>query len=164
MDNMLRFDSGNRRFNFRSVAVLIEQGHVLLHRSLKDDFWALPGGRVEFFERSSETVTRELVEEIGVETEVLRMLWLAENFFAYDGCDYHEVGHFYLVQLNKNRKIDLTEEVECLEEGSDLVFRWFPLEALDGIELEPKFLQQGLNNLPSAVATISVNELKIFVN
>ena len=159
MDNMLRFDSGSRRFNFRSVAVLIEQGHVLLHRSLKDDFWALPGGRVEFFERSSETVTRELVEEIGMETEVLRMLWLAENFFAYDGCDYHEIGHFYLVGLNSDREIDLAEEVECLEEGSDLVFRWFPLEALDSIELEPKFLEQGLSNLPSAVATISVNEL-----
>lgn len=159
MDNMLRFDSGNRRFNFRSAAVLIEQGHVLLHRSLKDDFWALPGGRVEFFECSSETVIRELIEEIGVETEVLRMLWLAENFFAYDGCDYHEIGHFYLVALNKDRWIDLADEIECLEEGSDLVFRWFPLEALGDIELEPKFLLHGLNNLPSAVALISVNEL-----
>lgn len=49
MDSMLRFDSGSSRFNFRSVAVLIDQGHVLLHRSLKEEFWALPGGRVEFF-------------------------------------------------------------------------------------------------------------------
>lgn len=159
MDNMLRFDSGNRRFNFRSAAVLIEQGHVLLHRSLRDDFWALPGGRVEFFERSSEAVTRELVEEIGVETQVVRMLWLAENFFSYDGSDYHEMGHFYLVKLKRNREIDLAEEIECLETGSDLVFRWFPLEGLDGIELQPNFLQQGLLNLPSAVAMISVSEL-----
>lgn len=87
------------------------------------------------------------------------MLWLAESFFSYDGCDYREIGHFYSVRFKGYREINLADEIECLEEGSDLVFRWFALEVLDDVELQPKFLQQGLSNLPNTVAMISVNEL-----
>jgi len=46
--SMICFDTDNGRFNFRSVAVVIQNEHVLIHRAVEYDFWALPGGRVEF--------------------------------------------------------------------------------------------------------------------
>ncbi len=49
---MICFDTGNGRFNFRSVAVIIQNDHILIHRAVEDNFWALPGGRVELFENS----------------------------------------------------------------------------------------------------------------
>ena len=36
---------GNNQFNFRSIALIIKDNHVLIQKDLKDDFWALPGGR-----------------------------------------------------------------------------------------------------------------------
>jgi len=53
---MICFDTEHGRFNFRSVAIIIHDAHVLIHRAVADEFWALPGGRVEFFETSGEMV------------------------------------------------------------------------------------------------------------
>ena len=80
---MLRFDQGDARFNFRSAAVIVHDNHVLLHRVVGDSFWALPGGRVEFFENSDATLNRELLEELGVESSVKKHLWHVESFFEH---------------------------------------------------------------------------------
>jgi 8-oxo-dGTP pyrophosphatase MutT (NUDIX family) len=47
---VLTFDVEEKRFNFRSVAVIVHDEYVLIHKSADNDFWALPGGRVEFFD------------------------------------------------------------------------------------------------------------------
>ena len=49
---MITFEKDYNKFNFRTVGVIIHDGKVLVHRAEKDDFWALPGGRVEFQETS----------------------------------------------------------------------------------------------------------------
>lgn len=64
-----------------------------------DDFWTLPGGRVEFFENSDATLHRELLEELGAGAVVKRHLWYVENFFEYSGKQCHEIGNYFLVQL-----------------------------------------------------------------
>ena len=48
------------RFNFRAAAVIVDDGSALLHRATYEDFWSLPGGRVEVGEPSAATVAREL--------------------------------------------------------------------------------------------------------
>lgn len=53
---MICFETENGRFNLRSAAVVILDDHVLIHRAREDDFWALPGGRVELFETSCDAV------------------------------------------------------------------------------------------------------------
>lgn len=46
---MVTFEQGDRRFNLRAVAVILdmEQRRVVIHRASHKDFWTLPGGRVE---------------------------------------------------------------------------------------------------------------------
>jgi hypothetical protein len=42
---MIRFDQGNRRFNYRVAGVAVHHNSVLLHRVNSDPFWTLPGGQ-----------------------------------------------------------------------------------------------------------------------
>jgi len=62
---MIVFDDGPSRFQFRAAALIWVEGHILIHRSVSDPFWALPGGRIEFHEASAETLSREVEEELG---------------------------------------------------------------------------------------------------
>ncbi|CDQ18449.1 NUDIX hydrolase [Halobacillus karajensis] len=40
----IRFRSDGFRFNYRAAGIMIENGHVLIHKQVDDTFWALPGG------------------------------------------------------------------------------------------------------------------------
>src|SRR5699024_6029066 len=71
------------RFNYRTAVVMIHDGHVLLHRQPKDDYWALPGGRVSLMERSRDAAVREMQEELQIDVSINQLLWITENFFTY---------------------------------------------------------------------------------
>lgn len=82
---MITFDHGKARFNFRVVGVALDGDRVLVHRPERDDFWTLPGGRGELLEPARDTLAREMLEEIGAEVQVGRLVWVVENFFQYQG-------------------------------------------------------------------------------
>ena len=56
-------------------AVVFQEGHVLVMRNL-DNTHIIPGGRVEEGETFEETLRRELLEEAGVEIEVMGQVGL----------------------------------------------------------------------------------------
>ena len=41
-------------------------------------------------------------EEIATRVEVLRLLWVVENFFEYFGERLHEISFYYLMSLPEN--------------------------------------------------------------
>ena len=150
---MITFERDGTRFTYRTVGVCVEDGWALLHRAVRDEFWSLPGGRVEFGEESASALGRELREELGVDAEVGRLLWVVENFFALDGTPYHELGLYYAFTLPPDSALrDKTREHAGREEGLDaplrLIFRWFPLAALADLPLYPVFLRAALQRLP----------------
>ncbi|HEY9635706.1 MAG TPA: NUDIX hydrolase [Coleofasciculaceae cyanobacterium] len=152
---MLTFDEGDFRFNYRSVGVIFNRNQVLLHKSEKDSFWALPGGRVEFMESARDTIKREMQEELGINIGVERLLWIVENFFEYDDKSYHELAFYFLISSPSNSAFYAqTKSFKCIEEGSDLIFQWHQLEALEDIELYPKFLQKSLRSIPQVTQYI----------
>lgn len=156
---MIRFDTDQGRFNFRSVAVIIHNNHLLIHRVVTDDFWALPGGRVEFFETSCETVVREINEELGLTSEVERHLWQVENFFECDAVRYHELANYFLVTLSTPPLIEAEIDFQGIETSVDLLFRWVPLNKLSHYKLMPSFLIEKVNDLPNSIESITFNEL-----
>ncbi|WLQ15940.1 NUDIX hydrolase [Hahella aquimaris] len=156
---MLKFDVGDNRFNFRSAAVIIHQDHVLLHKAVQDDFWTLPGGRVEFFEFSSDTVAREVEEELGMTARVIRPLWYVENFFQYQQTRFHEIATLYLTDLADPDAIPFNEDVPGAEEDVDLIFRWFKISELEAFEVAPYFLKTRLGSLPEGVEFLTLDEI-----
>ncbi len=156
---MLSFvtDSG-LRFNYRVAGAAYTDGHVLLHQSDRDDFWSLPGGRVEGGESSATSLAREFREELGTDVTVERPLWIVENFFTYRDTPFHELGFYYLVTLPPDdcEPSRVREGVEQKANGETLrlTFRWFALEALGGLTIYPSFLKTALVTPPDTVVQL----------
>lgn len=147
---MITFAQDGIRFTYRIVGVAMDDGRVLLHRAETEDFWALPGGRGELLETAATTLRREMCEELGVEVEVGRLLWVVENFFRYAGADYHELALYFLMNppMDWPRRCQ-SEPFDGQEGHLRLVFQWFPVAALEALPLYPTFLRQALQVLPA---------------
>lgn len=149
-------------FKYRVSAVLLKDGKVLVHRAEIDDFWALPGGHVEMMESSKETLIREMKEELALDVEIKRLLWIAENFFEDRGYRFHEVCLYYLIDVPCDTDILEEDEIfygeedpyEHLGEKIKLIFKWYPVDELEELELYPVFLREKLSSLPEVTEHI----------
>ncbi|WP_257535535.1 NUDIX domain-containing protein [Mesobacillus foraminis] len=72
----------------------------MLHKAVNERNWSLPGGRVEIAEEAKESIKREFLEELNVDIAVNRLVWIAENFFEYNGIDIHELVLYFSVSSN----------------------------------------------------------------
>jgi 8-oxo-dGTP pyrophosphatase MutT (NUDIX family) len=154
---MITFEKGNNCFNYRIVGVAVHENHVLLHRAQEDNFWTFPGGRAELGEPAVGTLKREMREELNTEIEVVRLLWLVENFFTYAEKNCHEIALYFLVRFpNRSKYLTDAGPYQGWESDIELTFQWFQMktEALAGLPLLPSFLQTELQNLPDSVRHI----------
>jgi ADP-ribose pyrophosphatase YjhB (NUDIX family) len=92
---MIVFSIGSWRFTYRVGAIIIRDGYVLLMRMAGDDFWFVPGGRVEAGETAQLALEREDTEELGVTGQVGRLLWASENFFRMKQAPHHELALYF---------------------------------------------------------------------
>jgi ADP-ribose pyrophosphatase YjhB (NUDIX family) len=153
---MIRFDQGHRRFNYRVVGVAVHSDSVLLHRADHEPFWTLPGGRAEHGETATETIRREMREELATDIEIVRLLWLVENFFDYEGLTYHEIALYFLIQFPPDSRPLSVNAFDSVDGDVPLRFQWFPIqrEALERLPLLPAFLPEGLTDLPLSIVHI----------
>lgn len=133
------------RFNYRVGGVVIKRQQVLVCHEPEGDFWYLPGGQVEVGEEARQTLAREIYEELQIGARVGRMLWVTENFFVHGGCDIHEVGLYFVLDL----PLEPTTEPLIGKEGEqNLWFRWIHLQDLPQTNLKPDVLKGALRALP----------------
>lgn len=150
---MIAFDIGNARFNYRVAGVALCDDRVLLHYAPEDDFWFLPGGRCEIREPSTDTLKREMREELGVDVEIERLLWVVENFFTWvDGTPFHELSFYYLVAIPPESS--LHTHTDAFVGMEDANFRWHRLDELEDVPVQPAFLREGLRSLPDTIQHI----------
>jgi len=70
----------NILFQIRVTGILVENGKILLvKQKLKNRNWSLPGGRLEKGELIKEGIKRELKEETGLNTEIVKLLYVCEK-------------------------------------------------------------------------------------
>jgi len=158
---MITFKKDSNVFVYRVAGIAIFDNKLLVHRSINDDFWSLPGGRCEMFEISKNTLIREMKEEIGVDVEVIRPLYFVENFFHFEEKDFHELSIFYLMKFPLSSKLvfetetfkgieqDLTENDIYDGVGLELIFKWVNINEIDNLRLYPLFLRKSLKNIKS---------------
>ncbi|MGM0900907.1 MAG: NUDIX hydrolase [Bacillota bacterium] len=151
MDAVFKVENGV--FNYRVAGVMIENGHVLLHKQVNDKHWALPGGRVKVLEDSVAGIKREFMEELGVPVKVEHLLWVTENFLTYHDANFHELGFYYKVSSEKMMQQD---EAFYGLEGERLLYQWVLINKLDEITLYPEFLKTDLKNLPACTQHIII--------
>lgn len=151
---MIVLDAGVRRFQMRACALIRANGHVLIHRAVPDEIWALPGGRVEHGEAAAETLSREIREEIGCDGRIGPLRFVIENFFRMGGRDAHEIGFYFDVTLAMPPPFSATEVVHrCRDGDADLEFRWVADSApeLAAWNLRPVLLRDMLSDIPDLV-------------
>lgn len=105
------------KFIIRCRAVILHEGKLLVVRHKADaSFVALPGGHLEWGENVIECMSREIVEELGVEPQIGRLLYIntfidsnnkqpTEFFFEVtNGADYIDCE-----QLTRSHAHELAE-------------------------------------------------------
>ena len=141
--------TASTHLNYRVAGVCIHDGHVLLHRDDKDDFWVMPGGRPRLFESSLDALVREMKEEITTDVKVLRLLWVVENFFEHAGEQWHEIAFYYQMSLPEDSPYrDVGLDFTGQEGDVTFLFHWFPIDEIERVLLYPTFLKTALGALP----------------
>jgi 8-oxo-dGTP pyrophosphatase MutT (NUDIX family) len=143
---MITFDTGGHRFQLRAAAIIVDDGHLLLHRLEGDPFWALPGGRVEPGEDGATTVVREMVEETGEAVTCGALRFVVENFFEGErGMPAHEIGLYFEARLAAGSRLGPKHASHAGIEGSArLEFRWFALDTLADLDFHPAVLREAI--------------------
>lgn len=152
---MITFTAGATRFTYRVGAIVMRGDHLLLTRNLAEDYWFVPGGRVEMGESAAAAVAREISEELGVRGGIERLLWTNENFFRLGEVLHHELCLYFLVALPEGVHRDLTAKFYGEELGAGFEFAWHRIDRLNEIRLVPGFLTKAVANLPDAVLHIT---------
>lgn len=130
----------HKNTHVRVRGIIIHNGEILVVKHRKeDDFYALPGGHLEYGESILECIKREMVEELGVEPEIGKLLYInnfidkkkeeqsiefffeIKNAFDYKNIDHLEKTHaFEIVEL---AWLKPTDDFKILPEQVDVDFK-----------------------------------------
>ncbi|TCI64158.1 NUDIX hydrolase [Exiguobacterium sp. SH3S1] len=138
------FPTNQGTFNYRVAGIWVKDGHLLVHRNINDDFWALPGGRVAIGEQAELALMRELEEELNATLTGTTFACVSENFFTYLERTVHEIGMYFYVSGD----LPLRTGDFHGPEGDHLIYRWQPLEQLRELTLYPETLYTLPETLP----------------
>lgn len=105
---------------------------ILFMKRTRGDWWCLPGGRMDTGESAQECCIREMEEETGLRTEIIRLI--SANTSPLSVCAYPDG--------NVHQSFVLCFEVRLLsgslqESSESAGFRWLSSEEIDSIPLIP---------------------------
>lgn len=109
-----------------SVAILDDEGRLLLQKRTDGDWWCLPGGGVEAGDTFTSAAVREAWEETGLQVEIVRLLGCYTDpgiCSVYpDGNRVQIASLSFLCRIVGGAMIESNEETEAL--------RWFAADEI----------------------------------
>lgn len=124
--------------------------NLLVCRSVRDGYCYLPGGHVEPGESFAQALTRELIEEAGIDAEVSVPAFVSEERFEQGGRPRHEVNVVCHVALRGIGRSLTPPHFKSLEPA--IAFEWIDLASLPELDFRPRsikaWLMSGGQNQP----------------
>lgn len=141
------------KYTLRASALIIRNGCLLTAHYENQKCYYTVGGGVQAGESSLEAVRREMREELGCELPVIRLLYVQERFYQFEGRQHQETCFYYLVDgsvLKIENGAHTDQEKETLH--------WISITQLQDVQIVPLFLKDALNELPETPVHVIVYE------
>src|SRR3989344_4764544 len=117
-----------------SVKGIVFEGDSVWLRKNERDEWELPGGKMDPGEQPEETVKRELLEELGFEAEVKKLVHT--RLYKIEKSSDESGGVLVLIYLCKLTK--KVGEFETEGESGKVEFKKFKLDEIENLNM-PQF-------------------------
>ena len=157
MDCTFTIDEG--WFRYRSAAIIIENGCVLMAKNDLDDYYYSVGGAVKLHESAEEAVKREVFEETGIKYEIDRLAFINENFFKginnNENLKCHEISFYFLMKSKGNQSLN---DNSFVYNGIRERMFWLPIQELNNYKLFPIFFKEKLFHINNTVLHIKTEE------
>ncbi len=147
----LTFKSPEGRFNYRVCAIIVRDKKLLVMKDERSPYYYLPGGRVHLHETAEAAILREIREELEIDAEIIRPLWLNQGFFTEDVSQrkFHELCLYFLTDITHTDLLSKGDSFVLNENGNECHrFFWIPFEELKNNYLYPKFIKERIFSLP----------------
>ncbi|HLZ27360.1 MAG TPA: NUDIX hydrolase [Chloroflexota bacterium] len=105
----------------RDERLLVFEGH---DPAKPETFYRPLGGGIDFGERGSDAVARELREEIDAEIHNIRYLGMLENIFVFGGRPKHELVQVYEADLVDEALYSAAPRVGHEDDGTPFQVMW----------------------------------------
>ncbi len=142
----LAFEFDNNFFVYRVGALIIRNNKLLMATNPNVTFYYTVGGRVLFGETSEEAVVREVREEIGIELEIERLVYVNECFYRIgkNKMFAHEIALYYIMKDDDALDNITMTYVDGTYKNT---LKWFDIADLNKQHIYPEFLQTELLNI-----------------
>lgn len=104
--------------------IINENNEVLLqlrNKAPEKGYWSIPGGKVELFEKMEDAIKREVLEETGVEIEIIDLLGICNHIVEAE--KVHWMSPSFLCKIKKG-----IPKIKEPEKHLDL--KWFKIDEL----------------------------------
>ena len=146
----ITFKTEEGRFNYRACAIILKDSKILAMHDERSPYFYLPGGRVSLHETAEQAVLRELKEELCIDAEIIRPLWLNQSFFTevVHQERFHEICLYFLIDASKTGLFSRGESFTLYEGKHTNKFEWLEIERLRDEYFYPNFLKEKIFNFP----------------
>ena len=146
----ISFKTEEGRFNYRVCGIIIHDNKILAMHDERSPYYYLPGGRVQLNETVEEAMIREIREELEIDVNIIRPLWLNQGFFCEDVSKekYHEICIYFLIDFSNTNLLSRGNQFTLFENKNKHVYEWLEFEQLEKEYFYPIFLKKEIFDLP----------------